>query len=74
MGGFFCCGPIFPGLAVLFGHLGLSKTNRNPNLYSGRGFAIAGLILGYIGLVFWLIVTIAMHGAMAGMEMAMEQM
>lgn len=42
-------------LGIIFGHVGLSQINRNRE--GGRGLAVAGLILGYIGLV----VTIAVY-------------
>ena len=43
-------------LAVVFGHVALSqikKTNQG-----GRGLAIAGLVLGYIGIAFLLVIII----------------
>jgi prepilin-type processing-associated H-X9-DG protein len=42
--------PLTALLAIIFGIIGLAKTN-NPAV-KGRGFAIAGLVLGSIGLVF----------------------
>ena len=39
----------FSLLGIIFGHVGLSQINRNRE--GGRGLAVAGLILGYIGLV-----------------------
>jgi len=36
-------------LAVIFGHVSLSQCRKNPHL-RGRGFAIAGVTLGWIGL------------------------
>jgi hypothetical protein len=36
-------------LAVIFGHIALAETKRDPRV-SGRGLAIAGLVLGYLGL------------------------
>lgn len=37
--------------AVITGHLGLNQTKRDSTL-GGRGMAIAGLVLGYIGIAF----------------------
>ena len=37
-------------LAVILGHVALNKLNRPDNRQGGRGMAIAGLILGYIGI------------------------
>jgi len=39
---------VAPILAVIFGHIGLSKANQGTA--GGRGMAIAGLVLGYIML------------------------
>ncbi len=51
-------------LAVIFGHLALSETRRDPRV-GGRGLAIAGLVLGYIGLGVLVIglVALAVDGA-----------
>jgi uncharacterized membrane protein YvbJ len=45
-------------LAIIFGAIGISQTNRDPNL-KGRGLAIAGLVLGIIGSIGWIIAIIA---------------
>jgi hypothetical protein len=44
-------------LAVLFGHVGLSQIKKSQGTQTGRGFAIAGLVLGYLG-VFGLIMAL----------------
>ncbi len=38
-------------LAVIFGHVALSQIKRSAGALTGRGMAIAGLILGYLGIV-----------------------
>lgn len=43
-------GILFPVLAIVFGAVGISKTRRDGQL-KGKGFAIAGLVLGIIGLL-----------------------
>lgn len=51
--------PVMPILAVVFGHLGLSQTRSTGA--PGRGYAIAGLVTGYIGIalaILWLIAII----------------
>lgn len=45
-------------LAVVFGHVALSQIKRNP-YQTGRGMAIAGLVLGYLGLAMLLLVVVA---------------
>jgi Domain of unknown function (DUF4190) len=41
------------GLAIIFGHISLAQMKKDPDL-GGRGMALAGLILGYIGLATFL--------------------
>jgi hypothetical protein len=38
-------------LAVLFGHIALSQIKKSQGAQQGRGFAITGLVLGYLGVV-----------------------
>ena len=48
--------PVMPILAVVFGHISLSQMRKSGA--PGRGFAIAGLVTGYIGIalaVLWLV-------------------
>ena len=44
-----------PLLPIIFGIVALKSIQRQPNQITGRGMAIAGLILGAIGFVFWII-------------------
>ena len=37
-------------LAVIFGHMGLSQIKKSQGAQQGRGLAIAGLVLGYLGI------------------------
>jgi len=45
---------IFPlsVVAIILGHLSLSEIKKSAGRLGGRGLAIAGLILGYLGVVF----------------------
>jgi len=43
-----CCGPIGLGLSIA----GLVQINKDPQYQLGKGFAIAGIILGGVGIVF----------------------
>ena len=45
-------------LAVIFGHVALSQIQKDPSI-RGRGMAIAGLVLGWVGVGVLLIVLIA---------------
>ena len=44
--------------AVVFGHIALGQINASNGRETGRGFAVAGLALGYIGLA-WLLIFLA---------------
>ena len=47
-----CCGLPLNLLGIVFSLVALSQINRHPELYEGRGLAIAGLILSIASLVF----------------------
>ena len=36
-------------LAVIFGHIAINQASKDPSI-TGKGMAIAGLVLGYIGV------------------------
>jgi len=46
--GSFLCGPI----GIIFGHIAISEIDKSNGLKTGKGLAIAGLIIGYLSLVF----------------------
>ena len=46
-----CCGCPFNIFGMVFSLIGLLQINRHPELYEGRGLAIAGLILSVASLV-----------------------
>lgn len=58
-------------LAIVFGHVSLSQIKRNP-YQTGRGMAIAGLVLGYIGLttltLFIVVIIAAAPSSDAGVD------
>tara|TARA_B100000959_G_scaffold218882_1_gene231066 strand:- start:677 stop:955 length:279 start_codon:yes stop_codon:yes gene_type:complete len=45
-------------LAVIFGHVALSKIRKDPSI-GGRGFAIAGISLGWTGVGILLLVVVS---------------
>lgn len=51
--GLFCCGPIFSTLGLVFSVIGLSQINQNPMKYTGKGIAIAGIVLSLAGYVLF---------------------
>ena len=46
-----CCGCPFNILGLVFSLVGLSQISRHPELYEGRGSAMAGLMLSVAGLL-----------------------
>lgn len=59
--GFLCFGP-FAGIpAIICGHIARSRVRWSPAQYGGSGFALAGLILGYLS---WIVPVIILSGLM----------
>lgn len=42
-------------VAIILGALGLSETSKDPSL-KGRGMAVAGIVLGIVAVIVWIIV------------------
>lgn len=53
--GLLFAGILFGPAAIILGFLGLSKISKNPEKWKGRGWAIAGIIIGFIGFIFGLV-------------------
>jgi hypothetical protein len=49
-------------LAVIFGHVALGQINRSGGREGGSGLAIAGLVLGYMGVATLLLVLLVAGG------------
>ncbi len=50
-----CCGAITGIPAIITGFIAKNNVDSNPNQYGGRGFALAGMILGGISVFFTVI-------------------
>ncbi|MEA2458687.1 MAG: hypothetical protein QOC95_1659 [Thermoleophilaceae bacterium] len=50
-------------LAVVFGHVALNQIEKSDGRESGRGIAIAGLVLGYIGVAVLVVVLLTVAAA-----------
>jgi hypothetical protein len=59
-----CCAPVGLGLSIA----GLMQINKDPQYQLGKGFAIAGIVLGAIGIV----VSILYWGALMALLGASE--
>lgn len=57
----------FSPLAVIFGHVAVHKINKGSG-ESGRGMAVAGLVLGWIGVAAFLLVLILVVVAIGSSE------
>lgn len=50
---------VFPPLsivAIILGAIGMNQAERSPQTHGGKGMAVAGLVLGLIVAVFWLVI------------------
>ena len=56
--------------AVIFGHLSLSEIRRSAGRLAGKGLAITGLVLGYVGVALILVLIIAGISAQRSARMA----
>jgi hypothetical protein len=68
-----CCVPVFSILGIIFSSIGLSQINKNSTIETGRGFAIAGLILSVAGVILHILLII-IFGMIGVMGPALEQM
>ena len=60
--GFLWLGWVGSILAVIFGHIALGQINRSGGREQGSGLAIAGLVLGYMGVATLLLVLLVAGG------------
>jgi hypothetical protein len=60
--GFFLLGIVLGPLGIIFGGLGLRRANAGAR---GRGMALAGLIVGIIDTVLYIVVILAFHKVVA---------
>lgn len=60
--GWFCCGPLFSTLGIVFSCIGISQINKSQGMQTGKGMAVAGLVTSILGL-FVYVAIIIMFGA-----------
>ena len=52
--GLMCCGPLFSTLGLIFSIVGLNEIKRNPRQFTGHSLAVAGIVLGILGVLLFL--------------------
>ena len=63
--GWCCCvGVLLCLLGIIFGHVAQAQISRQPQLWTGKGMAIAGYVLGYVGLALYLVILLIYGVAM----------
>lgn len=70
--GLCCCGWLFGLLGIIFSLVALSQIKRNPEQQTGRGMAIAGLVMSILGLVASIVLQI-MFGFLHMLTQLLEQ-
>lgn len=59
---FFCLGPLTGIPAIICGHVSVSNINRSQGTLTGKGLAIAGLVIGYLATFGWLLYLLVFGG------------
>jgi len=59
-------GSVYAAVAVALGHVALNLIRSSQGAMTGRSIALAGLILGYIGLAIWLVGTVVSYFTVRG--------
>ncbi len=49
---------IFPTIGIVFGIIGLNRMGKQPDTFSGKGLAIAGIVLGGLSIVMMIVLLI----------------
>lgn len=61
-------------LALVFGYIAKSQIDRSGGTQTGRGIAVAGIVLGWVGVAFILLMIASMTFGWMSMPMDMEMM
>lgn len=59
-------GSVYAAVAVALGHVALNAIRDSRGVMAGRSLALAGLILGYLGLAVWLVGTVVSYLTIRG--------
>jgi len=62
---FVLCLGVLTGIpAIIFGHIAQTRARRSPERYGGAGFAVAGLIIGYLSLLYTILIVVMLIPAL----------
>ena len=61
----------FP-LALVFGYMGRNQIDRSGGRQGGRGLAVAGIVLGWVGVAFFVLAILAVACAFTAGETSGE--
>ncbi len=59
-------------LALVFGYIGKTQIDQSAGTQTGRGMAIAGIVLGWVGVAFILLMIASMAFGWMSMPMPMD--
>lgn len=54
--GLFLFGILMGLIGIIFSAIGLAKINKNQDKFKGKGLAVAGLIIGIIDILVWIVI------------------
>lgn len=60
--GFFIAGLILGIISIILCSIGLKEIKQNPDKWTGKNYAIAGIIMGIIDIIGWIIIILILLG------------
>ena len=72
---FLPCLPFLTGLpAVITGHIARRRAKKHPEIYSGGGRALAGLIMGYLSIPYTVVLAVLAAVALPALAVALPEL
>lgn len=72
---FIPCLPFLTGIpAVITGHIARSRAKEHPEIYSGGGRALAGLIMGYLSIPYTVVLAVLAAVALPALAVALPEL
>ena len=57
--GLFCCGPLVSTVGLILSVVALVQINQNPARYTGKGMAVAGIVLAIAGYIIFVLLLLS---------------